>query len=87
MGMCYTKMSFGFVKFASISPKQLPENQDCNRKNEKLAKWGSKMDYILPSHGNCVIEVFFLILLRRKTSLGFSKCVLVCPESPSEIAW
>jgi hypothetical protein len=53
MGMFYTKKSFGFVKFASISPKEIPQNQDYNRKNEKLAKCGSQMDYILPSHGNC----------------------------------
>jgi hypothetical protein len=49
----WTKTSFGFSKFASISPKQLPQNQDCNRKNEKLEKWGSKMALILPSHGTC----------------------------------
>jgi hypothetical protein len=53
MGIFCNKISFGFVKFTSISLKQLLQNQDYNRKIEKLAKWGSKMDYILPSHGNC----------------------------------
>jgi hypothetical protein len=82
-------MSFGFVKFASISPKQLMENQDCNRKNEKLAKWGSKMDSILPSHENCEKNDrgFFPHPIMEKNLSFFSKCILVCPESHSEIAW
>jgi hypothetical protein len=81
----------------SVSSNSPPSRRNSSRKirtvtgkYEKLAKWGSKMDYILPSHGNCAKNdrgFLFLILLCRKTSLGFSKCILVCPESPSEIAW
>jgi hypothetical protein len=47
------KPSFSFSNLVSISPKQLPQNQDCKRKNEKLKKWGSKMDLILPTGGTC----------------------------------
>jgi hypothetical protein len=35
-GMFWTKNLLFFSKFISSLPKQLPQNQDCNRKNEKL---------------------------------------------------
>jgi hypothetical protein len=84
--MLWTKTSFGFSKFASSSLKQPPQNQDCNKKNEKQKKWGSKMASILPTGGTCekLREVFVLHPLRRKTSLGFSKLFFVFPESASE---
>jgi hypothetical protein len=42
-----------FSNLVSSSPKQLLQNQDCNKKNEKMKNWGSKMALILPIGGTC----------------------------------
>jgi hypothetical protein len=53
MRMFWTKTSFGFTKFASSSPKQFPQNQDCNRKMKNWKNNARKMASILPDHGTC----------------------------------
>jgi hypothetical protein len=78
-----------------VSPNSPPARRNSSRKigtvteKPKIQKMRLKDSFDSPNGGTCekMREVFVLHPVMRKTSLGFSKFIFICPESASEEDW